>query len=83
MFSFQYTNLSTLETFQELIKDLGVFTVMKIQVVISVMMLRIDMVGYQHFRGPCCLHLYFTLKMEVAWSSIGILQHHYTASQPT
>jgi len=28
-----------------------------------------DVVGYQCFRGLCCLHLHFTLKMEAAWSS--------------
>jgi hypothetical protein len=37
---------------------LGVFTVMKIQVVVFwVLMPHSNMVGYQHFRGPCCLQL--------------------------
>jgi len=26
-------------------------------------------VGYQRFKGPCCLHLHFTLKIEVGGSS--------------
>jgi hypothetical protein len=26
-------------------------------------------VGYQRFRGSCCLHLHFTPKMEAAWTS--------------
>jgi len=27
------------------------------------------LVGYQRFRGPCCLHLKGALKMEAAWTS--------------
>jgi len=35
-------------------------------------------VGYQHFRGPCCLP-------SSGWSdlwNVGILPQHYTAPQP-
>jgi len=48
--------------------------------------MRSSVVGYQHFRGPCCLHL----QGEVKWSedggstvlrNFGILPQHYTASQ--
>jgi hypothetical protein len=36
----------------------------------------IIVVGYQRFRGPCCLHFSMNL-----WN-FGILPQHYTASQP-
>jgi hypothetical protein len=40
------------------------FMVVKIQVeVFWVMMLRGVMVGYQHFRGSCCLHLQGEVKV--------------------
>jgi len=36
-------------------------------------------VGYQRFRGSCCLHLlYFTLKMEAARSSETMVSYHNT-----
>jgi len=43
-------------------------------------------VGYQRFRGPCCLHLLgdvshpgnFTLKMEAAWTSETSVSYNIT-----
>jgi hypothetical protein len=37
-----------------------------------------DVVGYQCSRGPCCLHLHFTLKMEAEWSSETLASYHIT-----
>jgi len=37
--------------------------------VVWVVMLCSDVVGYQYVRGPCCLHLHFILKMEMVKSS--------------
>jgi hypothetical protein len=34
-----------------------VFTVMKIEFVVFWVVPGIALVGYKHFRGPCCLHL--------------------------
>jgi hypothetical protein len=50
-------------------KKSEVFTVMKIQVAVFCVVKTRSDVGYQRFEGPCCLHLYFTLKMEVRWYS--------------
>jgi len=35
-------------------------------------------VGYHHFRSPCCLHLQANLDL---WN-VNVLPHHHTASQP-
>jgi len=32
-------------------------------------------VGYQRFRGPCCLHLQGEVKMEAAWTSETLISH--------
>jgi len=37
-----------------------------------------DVVGYQHFRGPCCLLLHLTLQTEAAWTSGMLLSYHNT-----
>jgi hypothetical protein len=43
---------------------------MKIQVVVLwIVTLCSDVVGYKHFGEPCYLHLHFTLKMEMEWPS--------------
>jgi hypothetical protein len=33
-------------------------------------------VGYQSFRGPCCLHLQGGVKMEAAWTSETLVSCH-------
>jgi hypothetical protein len=54
-----------------------VFKAVKIQVeVFWVMTPSSDVVGYQRFWGPCCLHLHFTLKMKAAWSSETLVPYH-------
>jgi hypothetical protein len=45
-----------------------VFTTVKIQVEFWLVTRYNVVVGYQRFSGPCCLHLYYTLKMEAAWT---------------
>jgi hypothetical protein len=53
--------------------------VMKIQVMAFwVVMPYGDTVGHQYFGGPLLLHLHFTLKMEVAWSSKTVVSYHIT-----
>jgi hypothetical protein len=37
-------------------------------------------VGYQHFRGPCCIHFLVENGSKVLWNP-GILAQHYAASQ--
>jgi len=39
-------------------------------------------VGYQHFRGPRCFHLQGGDGGSMDLWNVGILPHHYTASQP-
>jgi hypothetical protein len=34
-------------------------------------------VGYQRFRGPCCLHLQVEAKMEAAWTYHNTTRRHY------
>jgi len=34
--------------------------------------------GYERFRGPCCLHLPCEVKMEAAWTSETLLSHYKT-----
>jgi len=42
---------------------LEILTVIKIQVVVFwIMTPHSEVVGYQHFWGPCCLHIHFILK---------------------
>jgi hypothetical protein len=36
-------------------------------------------VGYQRFRGPCCLHLQGEMKMEATRSSKMFVSYHNTA----
>jgi hypothetical protein len=53
---------------------------MKIQVIdIRVVMPYSDMVGYQHFGGPSCLHLQGEVKMEAAGSSKSSISYHIIA----
>jgi len=33
--------------------------------------------GHQRFRGFCCLHLHFTLKMEAVRTSETLVSYHY------
>jgi len=35
-------------------------------------------VGYERFRGPSCLNLHFTMKMEEAWTSETLVSYHST-----
>jgi hypothetical protein len=59
-----------------------VFIAVKIQAeVFWVVMLCNVVVGYQCFRGPCCLHLHQYGGSKVIWN-IQILPQHYMASQP-
>jgi len=39
-------------------------------------------VGYQHFRGPCCFYLHPEDGSSKVLRSDNILPQHYTASQP-
>jgi len=50
---------------------------MKVEVFCIVMPCRAA-VGYQCLRGPCCLHLHFTLEMEKARSSKMLVVYHNT-----
>jgi len=34
------------------------------------------MIGYQRFRGPCCLHLHFTLTTEATQTSETLVSYH-------
>jgi hypothetical protein len=53
---------------------LEVFTAVRIHVEFFwVVTLCSVVVGYQHFRGLCCL---FTLKMEAAWASETLIFYH-------
>jgi len=50
-----------------------ILTAMKIHIVVIWVVMSYDnVVGYQHFRGPCCLHFH---------GATGILPHHYKVSQ--
>jgi len=52
---------------------------MKIQVAAFCVVAKCSgMIGYQHFRGPFCLHLQ---KDNMVLCNVGILSHKYTASQ--
>jgi hypothetical protein len=57
---------------------LEIFTVMKTHVVFWVVTPYSDVVGYQYFRGPCCLHLQGEVKMEAARSSEPLVSYHFT-----
>jgi len=37
-----------------------------------------DVVGYQHFGGPCCSHLQSKVVVKAAWSSEMLVCHHIT-----
>jgi hypothetical protein len=51
----------------------------KIQVkVLWVVMLCSVMGEYQHFRGPCCLHIQGKVKTETVWSSKMLVSYHHT-----
>jgi hypothetical protein len=53
-----------------------VFTAVKIQVKVFWAVTPCDAaVGYQCFRGLCCPHLHFTLKMDAAWSSVMVVSY--------
>jgi len=56
-----------------------VLTVVMIQVQFFWVVIPCNVVAYQRFRCPRCLHLHFTLKMEAAWSSETFVS--YPASQ--
>jgi len=65
--------------------NFGAFMAVIFQSEICAVTLCSVVVGYQRFRGPCCVHL------QVRWSedegsmdlwNVGILSQHYTASQP-
>jgi hypothetical protein len=55
---------------------------MTIQGVFWVVTLCSDMVSYQHFRGPYCLHLQVEDGDSNLLQNVGILPHHYMVSQP-
>jgi len=56
-----------------------VFTVMKIHVTgLWVMMSHTDVVGYQCFRGPCCICLQDEVMMKAAWSSEMLVSYYIT-----
>jgi hypothetical protein len=60
-----------------------VFTAVKIQVEVFWVVTPCSVVvGYQCFRGPCCLHLHFTIKMEAARSSETMVSYHNTTQHP-
>jgi len=56
-----------------------VFTAITVKVLVfQVVMPYNDMIVYQHFRGPCCLHLHLTLKMKAEWSPEVLVPYHVT-----
>jgi len=66
-------NITNCETFD-------LFSAMNVQIAVSwVVTLCSVVVGYQHYEGPYCLHLHFTLKIEAAWSSETLVSCHVTA----
>jgi hypothetical protein len=42
-------------------------------------MLYSDVVGYQHFGGPCCLHFHVEVKMDATRSSETLVSYHFIA----
>jgi len=59
-----------------------VFTALKIQVQLWVVVLRSIVIGCQHFRGPCCFRLYPEAGSSTGIWNVGILPHNYMALQP-
>jgi len=58
--------------------------VMKIQVPLFWLVTpRGNMVGYQHFGGPCCPHLLAEDGDNKVFQDAGILAHHDRVSQPS
>jgi hypothetical protein len=56
-----------------------VLTAVKIQVKLLWVVTAFSVVvGYRCFRGPCCIHLHFTLKMEAVCSSETLVSYHNT-----
>jgi len=54
----------------------------KIQVKVYWVMMPCNVtVGYQHFRGPCCLHLHPEDGGSMVIQNVGILPQHQIASQ--
>jgi hypothetical protein len=52
---------------------------MKIQVMgFWVVMPCSDLVKYQHFREPCCLHFQVHFTPEIGWSSEALVSYHIT-----
>jgi hypothetical protein len=52
-----------------------VFTVLMFQVEVFWVVMPCGVVGYQHFRGSCCLHLQGEVKMKAAWT---LVSYHNT-----
>jgi len=68
--------------YSKIVVRLKIFTAMKIQIVVfRVLTTCRNVVRYQHFRGPCCLHHLMQDGDSKVLQSTGILPHHYTISE--